>query len=67
MWNDVRGRLEDLKDMILKPVAMFENPFYKSPHKLVLCDFWISKDQPAGNNTLMIFSKAYTLNEVSYI
>ena len=48
MWNDVQGRLEDLRDVILKPVAMFENPFLKSPHKFVLCDIWLSMDEPAG-------------------
>ena len=34
--------------MILKPVAMFENPFLKSPHKLVMCDVWVSHETPAG-------------------
>ncbi|XP_052104619.1 glutamine synthetase-like [Mytilus californianus] len=64
MWNDVRGRLEDLKDMILKPVAMFENPFYKSPHKLVLCEFWITKDQPAAINTRQTCKK--TMEKLDY-
>ena len=48
MWNSIYQKDTDLFDMITKPVAMFENPFLKSPHKLILCDMWKTKDEPAG-------------------
>ena len=46
LWNRVDQ--VDSEEMILKPVAMFENPFLKSPHKLVMCDVWVSHETPAG-------------------
>ncbi|XP_048771208.2 glutamine synthetase-like isoform X2 [Ostrea edulis] len=51
MWNSINQRDSEFFDMIMKPVAMFENPFLKSPHKLVLCDMWQTLDKPAGINT----------------
>ena len=50
MWSDKEGT--KFQEMILKPVAMFENPFFHSPHKLVLCDFWLTMDKPAGNSSI---------------
>lgn len=49
MGKDLEGN--DFCEMILKPVAMFENPFFKSPNKIVFCDVWRSKDEPAGNHS----------------
>lgn len=51
MWNSISQKDSEFFDMITKPVAMFENPFLKSPHKLVLCDLWKTNDEPAGINT----------------
>ncbi|XP_062579089.1 glutamine synthetase-like [Saccostrea cucullata] len=51
MWNSINQDDSEFFDMIMKPVAMFENPFLKSPHKLVLCDMWLTLDKPAGINT----------------
>ena len=48
MWDDVEGKPENLKEMILKPVAMFENPFFRSPHKIVLCEFWLNMETPSS-------------------
>lgn len=47
IFKDLEGK--DLWEVILKPAAMFENPFFKSPHKIVFCEIWITKDEPAGN------------------
>lgn len=47
MVKDLEGN--DFCEVILKPVAMFENPF-PSPNKIVFCDVWRSKDEPAGNH-----------------
>jgi len=50
---------EDYRDMILKPVVMFENPFYRCPHKLVLCEFWVTMDTPAGNLLIIMLYSSY--------
>ena len=59
MWNDVQGQIKDFVQMLLKPVAMFHNPFYKRPHKLILCDTWLTDEEPAGMYCI-IFQKRYT-------
>lgn len=65
MWDGLDGsREEDIKMMILKPVAMFENPFFKSPHKLVLCDFWVTPDKPSVINTR--YSCKQTMDRLVY-
>ncbi|CAC5398559.1 glnA [Mytilus coruscus] len=51
MWDDVEGKPENFKEMILKPVAMFKNPFFRSPHKLVICEFWLNMETPSTINT----------------
>jgi glutamine synthetase len=38
-------------DRILKPVAMFRDPFRRGRNKLVLCDVYDSKDQPCTSNS----------------
>ncbi|XP_022294671.2 glutamine synthetase-like [Crassostrea virginica] len=55
LWN--RPDQVDSEEMILKPVAMFENPFLKSPHKLVMCDVWVSHETPADFNTRVGLTK----------
>lgn len=48
MWNSIYQKDSEFIPMLTKPVAMFENPFLKSPHKLVLCDMWKTNVEPAG-------------------
>lgn len=55
MWNDVRQ--ESFFEMILNPVAMFENPFFKSPHKIVLCELMKTAKEPADINTRRTLEK----------
>lgn len=49
-------------DVLIKPVAMFNDPFRGSPHKLVLCDTYTSDGNPHETNTrhtcLKIMDKA---------
>ncbi|XP_062592490.1 glutamine synthetase-like [Saccostrea cucullata] len=61
-WNDAYRK--ELTLMIMKPVAMFENPFLSSPHKLVLCDLWLTMDKQADINTRVILNE--TLNRLQY-
>ena len=37
-------------EVVLKPRAMFGDPFRKGPHKLVLCDTYTPLDEPLSNN-----------------
>uniref|UniRef100_K1QGC8 Glutamine synthetase n=1 Tax=Magallana gigas TaxID=29159 RepID=K1QGC8_MAGGI len=43
---------------------MFENPFCKSPNKIVFCDVWRSKDEPAEMNSR--FRCNETMNRLKY-
>ncbi|XP_061176276.1 glutamine synthetase-like [Saccostrea echinata] len=61
-WNDANRK--EFTVMIMKPVAMFENPFLSSPHKLVLCDLWLTMDKPADINTRVKLTE--TLNRLQY-
>jgi len=38
-------------EVIIKPVALFNDPFRGAPHVLVLCDTWTPKGQPLPTNT----------------
>lgn len=38
-------------EVIIKPVALFADPFRGAPHVLVLCDTWTPKGQPLPTNT----------------
>uniref|UniRef100_A0A0K0DGE8 glutamine synthetase n=1 Tax=Angiostrongylus cantonensis TaxID=6313 RepID=A0A0K0DGE8_ANGCA len=37
-------------DMILKPVALYPDPFFGGPHKLVLCEVLDAKSKPSKTN-----------------
>ena len=40
----------DDSEVIIKPVALFNDPFRGKPHKLVLCDTYTPNDEPLVNN-----------------
>ena len=40
----------DDSEVIIKPVALFNDPFRGKPHKLVLCDTYTQNDEPLVNN-----------------
>jgi hypothetical protein len=67
MWNSIYQRHSDLMDMIIKPVAMFENPFLKSPHKLILCDMWKTLEKPAGMFLIGLKVMQYSFASISYV
>ena len=49
--------IED-SEMIIKPVAIYNDPFRRHKNKLVLCDLWNSIEEPFVNNTRI---EAYNL------
>lgn len=68
LWNNAEQK--DSQEMILKPVAMFENPFFHSPHKLVMCDVWVSMETPSGKfrvNVFEMYKFFFTINKYIYI
>lgn len=62
IFKDLEGK--DFCEVTLKPAAMFENPFFKSPHKIVFCEIWITKDEPAEINSR--FRCNETMNRLKY-
>lgn len=67
LWNNAEQK--DSQEMILKPVAMFENPFFHSPHKLVMCDVWVSMETPSGKFRVNVFEmyKIFFFYHIIYI
>ena len=40
----------DDSEVIIKPIALFNDPFRGNPHKIVLCDTYTPNDEPLVNN-----------------
>ncbi|KAJ8321547.1 hypothetical protein KUTeg_000903 [Tegillarca granosa] len=50
MFKTFEG-VEPRKEMILKPVAMYRDPFRRGRNKIALCELWETMEKPAGVNT----------------
>jgi glutamine synthetase len=46
-------------EVIIKPVALFNDPFRKGNHKMVLCDTYTPNDEPVSNNNRIWAKKLF--------
>ncbi|KAJ8321546.1 hypothetical protein KUTeg_000902 [Tegillarca granosa] len=50
MFKTFEG-VEQRKELVLKPVVMYRDPFRRGRNKMVLCELWATMDKPAVVNT----------------
>ncbi len=46
-------------EVIIKPVALFNDPFRKNNHKMVMCDTYTPNDEPISNNNRIWAKKLF--------